>query len=380
VDAVEYAVAIQRGVVEREAAEPQDRRIRFRIGINVGDIIVEDGDILGDGVNVAARLEGIAEPGGICIARNVHNQVDAKLDLAFEPMGEHSVKNIAKPITVYRVRPGPRGASGMTPSASALALRRQRPAVIAATIVLLLAVGLAGAWYALWRPASEPTGPVVTEAAAKPALPLPDKPSIAVLPFRNLSGDAEQELFADAVTEEIITGLARFRELFVISSNSSFKYKGQAVNIKQVGRELGVRFALEGSVRRSADRLRVTTQLIDATADEHLWTETYDRELTAANVFEVQDNISQQVVAALGSLHGRIYASVADSAQRKSTGSLEAYELYHMGMYLMEREYTEESNRKIEQYLRKAIEKDPNFALHGIGVDGVARLLGWLEP
>jgi adenylate cyclase len=293
VDAVECAVALQAGMAEREAAEPEDRRIRYRIGINIGDIVLEDGDIFGDGVNVAARLEGLAAPGGICIARNVYDQVKAKLDLDFEPMGEHRVKNIAEPITVYRVLPGPGASQKTRPAVIASALSRYRPAAIAAAVLLLLVAGAAAGWHALWQPSATPPATVAEIAGrgavvAKPALALPDKPSIVVLPFSNLSGDAGQEYFADAITKDIITGLARFRDLFVISSNSSFTYKGQAVDIKQVGRELGVRFVLEGSVRRSEDRLRVTTQLIDAMTDEHLWAETYDRELTAADVFEVQ--------------------------------------------------------------------------------------------
>jgi adenylate cyclase len=371
VDAVECAVAIQTGIAEREAALPEDRRIAFRIGINVGDIIVEDGDILGDGVNVAARLEGLAEPGGICIARNVHDQVKAKLALPFEEMGQHRVKNIAEPITVYRISPDvPAGVSRRP----LWGQRRWRAA--AAALVALVTAGAVGAWFVLWRPAPAPDatttqgGPATAED--KPALPLPNKPSIVVLPFTNLSGDAGQEYFADAVTEDIITGLGQFRDLFVISGNSSFTYKGNAVDIKQVGRELGVHFVLQGSVRRSENRLRVTTQLIDATTGEHMWAETYDQEFTAANFFEVQDTITRQVVAELGGIYGKLYASAADRAQRKNTDSLEAYDLYVLATHLAQTNYTEEAGRKIGQYYRMAIEKDPNFALAYMG-------LGWLE-
>jgi adenylate cyclase len=222
-----------------------------------------------------------------------------------------------------------------------------------------------------WRPdpAAPPTVAEIARSGAtqaKPALPLPDKPSIVVLPFSNLSADAEQEYFADALTEDIITGLARFRELFVISSNSSFRYKGQAVDIKQVGRELGVRYVVEGSVRRGKDRLRVTAQLIDATTDQHLWAETYDRELTATNFFDVQDDITDQVVAELGS--SRLYATVADSAQSRDTHSLEAYEFYHMAVHLLDTRLTETSNKKAQEYFRKVIEKDPDFALAYAGL------------
>jgi adenylate cyclase len=378
VDAVECAVAVQRGVAERAAAVPDSARIAFRIGVNIGDIIVEDGDILGDGVNVAARLEGLAEPGGICIARNVYDQVKAKLDLAFEPMGAHRVKNIAEPVTVYRVGLDSGGAVRGRPAVWA----QRRWLTAAALLGLLLAAGAAGAWYALWPPAPAPDASTVEAAAVatagdKPALPLPDKPSIVVLPFSNLSGDVEQQPFADALTEDIITGLARFRDLFVISSNSSFRYKGQAVNIKQVGRELGVRFILEGSVRRSEDRLRVTAQLIDATTDEHLWAETYDRELTASNYFEMQDEITERVIAALAGFHGKLYASAAGRAQRGDTDSLEAYDLYVLGMHLLQTGYSEASDRQMEQYFRRSIGKDPDFALAYTGLAHVGMRAYW---
>jgi adenylate cyclase len=371
VDAVECAIAIQKGITACEAAIPESRRIAFRIGINIGDIIVEDGDILGDGVNVAARLEGLAEPGGICIARNVYDQVKAKLDRAFEPLGEHRVKNIAEPLTVYRVNP-----DVATSASHRRWVWRQRRWQAAAAALLALLLALGGGAFGLWWPAPAPDattaegGPATAEG--KPALPLPDKPSIVVLPFSNLSGDAEQEYFADALTEDVITGLAQFRDLFVISGNSSFAYKGKVIDIKQVGHELGIRFVLEGSVRRSEGRLRVTTQLIDATTDEHLWAETYDRELTAAKLFEVQDTITRQVLAQLGGLHGKLLANVAGRAQRANTDSLEAYDLYAMGNHLQQTDYTEAAGRKIGQYYQMAIEKDPNFALAYMG-------LGWLE-
>jgi adenylate cyclase len=218
VDGVECAVAIQRGAAEREAPVPEARRITFRIGVNIGDIIVEDGDILGDGVNVAARFEGLAEPGGICIARNVYDQVKAKLDVAFEPMSEHRVKNIAEPVTAYRVNLSAPGRASRRRSV----WTQRRWQAAAATVAIVVVLGAGGAWYALWPQLPAPGMPTAAGPAAeeKPVLSLPDKPSIAVLPFRNLSGDTEQEYFADAVMEDIITGLARFRNLFVISSNS----------------------------------------------------------------------------------------------------------------------------------------------------------------
>jgi adenylate cyclase len=225
VDALRCAVEVQREMTGRNTGVPPDNRIELRIGINVGDIVVEDGDIFGDGVNVAARLEALAEPGHICVSARVQEDAAGKLDLAFEDIGEQQLKNIARPVRVYRVGDG--------------------------------------------RAATAPAQP-------SPAPPLPDKPSIAVLPFANLSGDPEQEYFVDGMVEEIITALSRIRWLFVIARNSSFTYKGQAVDVKQVGRELGVRYVLEGSVRKGGNRVRITGQLIDAETGTHLWADRFD--------------------------------------------------------------------------------------------------------
>ena len=234
VDAVRCAVEMQRGMALANAAIPPNERIEFRVGINLGDVIAEGEDIFGDGVNVAARLEALAEPGGICVSRVVRDQVRDRLDYTFEDMGEQSVKNIARPIRVYRV--GDLGTAAKRP--------------------------------------------------ADPALPLPDKPSIAVLAFQNMSGDPEQEYFADGMVEEIITALSRIRWLFVIARNSSFTYKGQAVDVKQVGRELGVRYVLQGSVRKAGGRVRITAQLIDALTGTHLWADRFDGSLE--DVFDLQ--------------------------------------------------------------------------------------------
>jgi adenylate cyclase len=232
VDAVRCALDVQRGMDGRNADVSVEQRIEFRVGINVGDVVVEGEDLLGDGVNVATRLEGISEPGGICISDAAYQQVRDKLDVNFEDAGEQQLKNIARPVRVYRVR-----LSSGAPS-------------------------------------------------SRPALPLPVKPSIAVLPFQNMSGDPEQEYFADGMVEEIITALSRFRLLFVIARNSSFTYKGRAVDVKQAGRELGVRYVLEGSVRKAASRVRITGQLIDAATGAHLWADRFDG--TLEDIFELQ--------------------------------------------------------------------------------------------
>jgi len=245
VDALRCGVEVQREMAGRSAGVPPDSRIELRTGINVGDIVVEDGDIFGDGVNVTARLEALAEPGGICVAARVQEDTAGKLDLAFEDLGEQQLKNIARPVRAYRV-------------------------VIA-------------------------TSPGATRPGTGP--PLPDKPSIAVLPFANMSGDPEQEYFVDGMVEEIITALSRIRWLFVIARNSSFTYKGRAVDVKQVGRELGVRYVLDGSVRKSGNRVRITGQLIDAASGAHLWADRFDGSLE--DVFDLQDKVASSVAGVI---------------------------------------------------------------------------------
>ena len=360
VDAVECAVAIQNGVAEREAAVPESQRIVFRIGINVGDIIVEDGDILGDGVNVAARLEGLAEPGGICLAHNVWNQVKAKLDLAFEPMGEHRVKNIAEPITVFRVN---LDASGRASRRQSVWMQRRWQA--AAAVGLLLALGGGGAWYGMSRTASVPDATAAQGSAAvaapesKPALPLPDKPSIAVLPFENLSGDPKQERLAGGLTEDVITNLSRFRELFVIARNSTEVYKGKPVDVRQVGRELGVRYVLEGSLQTQDDRVRITAQLIDAATGNHVWSERYDRPLD--DFFQVQDDVTQQIAATLGGVAGPFVKMAVQAARKKPPANLEAYDYYLLARRIFSLS-NKDDNAEARRLIEKAIELDPSYA------------------
>jgi TolB-like protein len=307
VDALRCAVEVQRGMIERNADVPHEKRIEFRMGINVGDIIIDGDDIYGDGVNIAARLEGLAEPGGICVSRGVRDQVRDKLDLTFDDAGEQQLKNIARPVRVYRVR-------------------------------------LRG-----------------TATKAAPALALPDKPSIAVLPFQNMSGDAEQEYFADGIVEEIITALSRFQHLFVIARNSSFTYKGRAVDVKQVGRELGVRYVLEGSVRKSGSRVRITGQLIDATTGAHLWADRFDGALE--DIFDLQDQMTQSVV---GAIAPKLEQAEIERAKRKPTESLDAYDYYLRGMAGVHR-WTREANDEALRMFYRAIELDPDFAsAHGM--------------
>ena len=287
VDAVRCAVEVQRGMADRNEGTPSEQRIEFRIGINLGDVIVEEHDIFGDGVNVAARLEGLAEPGGVFISNTVHDHVRDRLPFAFEDLGEQQVKNIARPVRVYRVRPGSPLPSP-PPHAGEGSARSAR-------------VG-----------AGQPR-----------ALPLPDKPSIAVLPFANMSGDPEQEYFVDGMVEEIITALSRIRWFFVIARNSSFTYKGQSVDVKQVGRELGVRYVLEGSVRKAGNRVRITGQLIDAVTGAHLWADRFDGSLE--DVFELQDKVASSVA---GVIEPALQAAETARSAGRPTDDLTAYDLY----------------------------------------------------
>jgi TolB-like protein len=307
IDAVRCAAEIQQGMTERNAEIPDDRRIDFRIGVHQGDIITDRGDIFGDGVNVAARLEGIADPGGICVSARVQEDVRGKLDLALDDIGEKQLKNIERPVRVYRIL------------SENKAIR------------------------------------------SRPALTLPDRPSIAVLPFQNMSGDPEQDYFADGVVEEVITALSRFRQLFVIARNSSFTYKGRAIDVKQVGRELGVRYVLEGSVRRAANRVRITAQLIDAKTGGHLWANRFDG--TPDDIFDLQDQVTASVV---GAIIPKLEEAEFNRAKFKPTESLDAYDYYLRGMMYFN-QWTSESISEALKLFSKAIELDPEFAsAHGL--------------
>jgi adenylate cyclase len=301
VDAVRCAVELQRGMAERNVAVPAPERIEFRIGINLGDVIVEESDIFGDGVNIAARLEALAEPGGVLISNTVHDQVRDRLPFAFTDLGEQEVKNIARPLRVYRV-------TGKE------------------------------------QPVPEPA-----------ALPLPDKPSIAVLPFANMSGDPEQEYFADGMVEEIITALSKIRWLFVIARNSSFTYKGQAVDVKEVGRELGVRYVLEGSVRKAGQRVRITAQLIEAETGAHLWADRFDGSLE--DVFDLQDKVA---ISVAGVIEPALQAAETRRSTGRPTNDLTAYDLYLRALPHFS-SLTQDSIREASDLLDRAIARDPGY-------------------
>jgi adenylate cyclase len=356
VEAVQCAVEIQHLIGERNADVPEEKRIVYRIGINIGDIVVEDDDIYGDGVNVAARLEGLAEPSGICVARNVFNQVKDKLDLTIEHLGDHEVKNIAELLTVYRVALDDKAAALVTPVVQKAAKQpRRRLSIAAAVVVLVLAAG-GVIWWQPWAPEFTPV------QVEKMAFPLPDKPSIAVLPFANLSGDPEQEYFSDGITNDIITGLSKFSTLFIIASNSTFRYKGKPTKVQDVARDLGVRYVLEGSVQRAGDVLRINVQLIDATTGQHVWAENYER--SAQDLFAVQKEVMQNIIGVIGAVAetgGGFHKAEIERIARKPTDSLEAYDFFLRGIAHMNTE-TKEDALLARQLFEEATELDPRFA------------------
>jgi adenylate cyclase len=306
VDAVNCALEIQRELAEKNQELPEDKRMQFRIGVNLGDVVEEEDRIYGDGVNIAARLESLAEGGGICISRNVYDQVKSKLDLEFEYLGEKKLKSIAEPVRAYQVR--------------------------------------------------VKTGTIDTKLSG--SLELPDKPSVAVLPFNNMSGDPEQIYFAEGISEDITTDLSRFHSIFVISRNSAFSYRGNAVDARQVGRELGVEYIVEGSVRKAVDRVRVTAQLIAVVTGHHVWAERYDRNLE--DIFAVQDEITETIVSTLA---GRIEAAGIERAKRKNTENMAAYDYLLRGLdFHKSGRITREETVKAVEMFTKAVELDSGFA------------------
>ena len=347
VDAVQSAVDIQRELESRNAALPETRRMRFRIGINLGDVIVEGDRLYGDGVNIAARLESLADGGGICLSGTAYDQIEGKLPFGYEFQGEHSVKNIARPVRVYRLHLDPSAAPG--PRAHARSARLAKPIAAAVAIVVLL--GAAG--WAGWRWLRPP------ESAG---LPLPDRPSVAVLPFSNLSQDPAQEYFSDGVTEDLITGLSKVSGLFVIARNSVFTYKGKAVKVREVGRDLGVRYVLEGGVQRSGSRVRITAQLVDATTGYHLWAERYDREVN--DIFALQDEVTQRIV---GAMAVKLTEAERRRLGRLPTGNPEAYDLVLRG-HEERRLTTRDGNAEARRLFHKALDLDPNYAAAYLGL------------
>ncbi len=304
VDAVAAAVDIQEAIPERSAHLPEDRRVTLRVGVNIGDVVVEDGDLFGDGVNIAARLQEVADPNGVAISNGAHRELRGKLELPFADAGEKDLKNIVEPVR---------------------------------------------AW--LWSPANSLADAPTSE------LPLAetDKPSIAVLPFDNMSGDKEQEFFADGMTEDIITALSKHRWLRVIARNSTFKFKGKAVDIRQIAAELGARYVVEGSVRRSGQRLRITAQLIDAATRDHLWAERYDRSLE--DIFDLQDEITDTIV---GRVEPELGAAERHRVDRKPRTNLQAWDCFHLGMSHFYK-FTVEGNFESQRLLKRSFELDPDF-------------------
>jgi adenylate cyclase len=351
VDAVQCSVAAQNEFKARNAELPENRRMQFRIGVNLGDVIEEENRIYGDGVNIAARLEALADPGGICISKTAFDHIESKLPLGYQFLGEQTVKNIAKPVGAYKVLMEPR----VLPveekkKARKVTFWHRKPVLAGAVVVLIVLIGTAVWNFYLRAPKLE------RASKEKMAFPLPDKPSIAVLPFANMSEDPKQEYFSDGLSEEIITALSKVPKLFVIARNSTFSYKGKSVKVNQVAEELGVRYVLEGSVRKEGDRVRITAQLIDALSGHHLWAERYDRELK--DIFALQDEITMKIMIAM-----QVKLTEGEQARLygKGTKKLEAYLKILQG-----RQYLESLNRAnlalAQQVLGEAIALDPGYA------------------
>jgi adenylate cyclase len=360
VDAVNCAVEVQRELAERNAEIPYNRRMEFRIGINLGDVVEEQGKIYGDGVNIAARLQSLAEGGGICISGTVYDQVKNKLGLEYEPLGEQTVKNIAEPVRVYRVLSFPGAAAYRVVQAKRAVVSKYRRAALATAVVLLIGVGSILTWHFFLRP----TTAVEVASKEKMAFPLPDKPSIAVLPFVNMSKDPDQDYFCDGITDQIITSLSIIPRLFVIARDSTFVYKGKAIKFNKVAEELGVQYVLEGSVQRSKDRVRILVQLIDAIKGIHLWSERYDRDLK--DLFVLQDEIARQIMTAL---QVKLTEGEYASGVAETTSNLKALECFWRAEEHFFR-FAKEGNAAARQWTQKAVELDPKFA-------GAWALMGW---
>jgi adenylate cyclase len=360
VDAVRCAVEIQEELRVRNAELPENRRMQFRIGINLGDVVQEEERIYGDGINIAARVEGLAEGGGICISGTVYDSIKNKLSLSYESLGEHTVKNITEPVRVYRMRVGPEAVAKPQP-------KPWRKAALAALVVLIVAAGAFAIWNFHFRPS-----PIEPASVEKMAYPLPDKPSIAVLPFTNMSEDPKQEYFSDGITEEIITALSKTPKMLVIARNSTFTYKGKAVKVSQVAEELGVRYVLEGSVRKAGDKLRITAQLIDALTGHHVWAERYDRELK--DIFAVQDEITMKIITAM-----QVQLTEGEEVRvaAKGTNNLVAYLKYLQANELINR-LDSDNNALGKQFAEEAIALDPEYAIAYRALAGAHMMDVWL--
>jgi adenylate cyclase len=351
VDALECAVGIQKELKGRNEELPKERRMPIRIGIHLGDIIEEEGKIYGDGVNVAALLDSLADGGGICVSRSAHDQVKNKLDVGYQDLGQHGVETIAEPVRVYRVVLEPDPKWKMIGKTWSRMKRWQKVALTIGIALFQVGGGLVVKKY-FDRP---PSPPVSTASVQKAALPFPDKPSIAVLPFENMTGDPKQEYFADGFTEQIITSLSKISSLFVISRNSTFTYKGKPVKVQQVSEELGVRYVLEGSVQKISSRIRINVQLIDAISGRHLWAESYDRDLK--DIFGLQDEVILKITSAMSV---NLTAGEQARAWAEGTKSLEAYLKFMQG-----REYlrgNRESNALARRLAEETIALDPKYA------------------
>ncbi len=352
VDAVQCAVAVQKEFQARNAELPENRRMEFRIGINLGDVIEEGDRIYGDGVNIAARLEALANPGGICVSKTAFDHIESKLPLGYEYLGEQEVKNIPKSVGVYRVVMEPRVTDVRKTVEEKSAPARRKAILAAAVVVLILALAM-WVWRFHMRPAPPPIETAIVE---KMAYPLPDKPSIAVLPFVNMSEDRGQEYFSDGITEEIITALSKVPGLFVIARNSTFAYKGKPVKVQDAARELGVRYILEGSVRKSGDRIRITAQLVDAITGKHLWAERYDRDLK--DIFAVQDDIAKRIIIAL-------QVKLTDGEQARFSGKgTDNLDTYLKTLQAREEFYrmNRQGSMRARELAKEAIELDPAYA------------------
>ena len=366
VDAVECAVEIQKELKTRNAELPENRRMEFRIGVNLGDVVEDGEQILGDGVNIAARLENLSEAGGVCISGTAFDQVKNKLNLGYKYLGEQTVKNILEPVRIYKVLMAPDEAGKVIVEKKAKPTPLYRPVTALAIILIAIAAG-----FVMWKLYIRLTHPVEVASKEKMAFPLPDMPSIAVLPFVNMSKDLDQEYFSDGITESIITALSKVPRLFVIARNSTSTYKGKPVKVKQVSEELGVRYVLEGSVQRSGNRVRITAQLIDAIIGNHLWAERYDRDLK--DIFAVQDEITMKILTSM-----RVKLTEGEQALRvRPPRNIEAYLKVLQGQEYISR-FNIEGNIMAKQLAEEAIALDPEFPSAYYGLASTHMMDVWL--